>query len=161
MAKMSDELKRTLGIIEETETTSPVDVEHINHVPTVFEPKELSTQFAADTSDKATDYKKVRSTLHELVDITAGAMAEALDLAKETQHPRAFEVFNTLASTVLEASKSILSIHKDMEDKNKENPKINAENVIQNNFYGMTTEEIIKTQSKLLKTEKDNIIDVV
>lgn len=161
MTKMSDELKRTLGIIEIDEESAPVEVEHINHTPTIFKPKELSTQFEDDTSDKAEDYKKVRETLHELVDLTSSAMAEALDLAKDTQHPRAFEVFNNLATTVREAAKDILAIHKEMEDKKKESPKISAEKVVQNNYYGMTTEEIIKVQAKQLKNEKENIIDVI
>ena len=157
MTKMSDELKRTLGIIESDEENVPVEVEHINHTPTIFKPKELSTQFEDDTSDKAEDYKKVRETLHELVDLTSSAMAEALDLAKDTQHPRAFEVFNNLATTVREAAKDILAIHKEMEDKKKVKSGLGdlpvGSNVTQNNFY-------MSTQEALDQIKKNKVIDI-
>ena len=72
-----------------------------------------------------------------------------LDLAKESEHPRTYEVAGQLIKTVSETSEKLLQIQKMMNDLEDDRPKHQTTN--QNLFVGSTTE-----LQKLLKKKMSN-----
>ncbi len=74
-------------------------------------------------TDAKTDYIHARNHTYTLLGMTTQALARALDVAKETEHPRAFESFNSLASTARMLTQDLLSFQKLFKDVVKGRPE--------------------------------------
>lgn len=61
-------------------------------------------------------YQQSRDNLQHIIDQGKDAMEEILNIAKNSQHPRAFEVYGTLLKNMTEANKELLSIQKQMRE---------------------------------------------
>lgn len=68
------------------------------------------------TDDLKDAYEQSKDNLQELIDQGKEAMEEILAIAKEGQHPRAFEVYGSLLKNVVDANKELLNIQKQMRD---------------------------------------------
>ena len=60
-----------------------------------------------------TDYKYARENLYDLVERGQDAIDGILELSKETEHPRAYEVAGQLIKTVSETAEKLISNHTD------------------------------------------------
>tara|TARA_A100001011_G_scaffold64829_2_gene65564 strand:+ start:2332 stop:2730 length:399 start_codon:yes stop_codon:yes gene_type:complete len=91
------------------------------------------------TENIDTDYKYGRETLYNLVERGQDAIDGILDLCKETEHPRAYEVAGQLIKTVGETAEKLLDIQKKVKELEKEDEekKIGTQN---NLFVGSTAE---------------------
>lgn len=127
MSQMSEELKAALGISSETPDSLPngegVDTgefeEYVDEPrpPVVFEIKEIATTVPdLAQSDAKVDYVHARNHTYTLLDMTTQALARALEVAKETEHPRAFESFNSLAATARSLTQDLLGLQKVFKD---------------------------------------------
>jgi len=72
------------------------------------------------TENIDTDYKYGRETLYNLVERGQDAIDGILDLCKETEHPRAYEVAGQLIKTVGETAEKLLDIQKKVKELEKE-----------------------------------------
>lgn len=63
-------------------------------------------------SDAKVDYAYARSMNYTLLNMTTQALARALQVVNETEHPRAFESFNSLATTVRGLTQDLLALQK-------------------------------------------------
>lgn len=68
------------------------------------------------TQDLADAYEQTKDNLQELIGQGMEAMEEILAIAKEGQHPRAFEVYGSLLKNVVDANKELLAVQKQMRD---------------------------------------------
>ena len=93
---------------------------------------------SADFEDVDADYKYQRENFYNLVERGQDAIEGILDLAKESEHPRTYEVAGQLIKTVSETSEKLLQIQKMMDDLEDERPKHQTTN--QNLFVGSTAE---------------------
>ena len=59
-----------------------------------------------------TDYKYARENLYDLVERGQDAIDGILELSKETEHPRAYEVAGQLIKTVSETAEKLIDIQK-------------------------------------------------
>jgi hypothetical protein len=121
---MSERLKETLGLLENNgvevketpfyqedgEVVAPRNGGAI--IP--FVPKEVATSIpeAEGGSDIRDDYVTSRNITHTLIDMAGQALEGALSVAIETQHPKAYTVFNELATTMRGLSKDLLEMQK-------------------------------------------------
>jgi hypothetical protein len=99
-----------------------------------------------DLDQDLTDaYNQSKENLQDIIDQGKDAMEEILQIAKASEHPRAFEVYGTLLKNVVDANKELISLQKQMRDMNgkKETNNTNIDKAI---FVGSTAE-----LSKLLK----------
>jgi hypothetical protein len=99
-----------------------------------------------DLDQDLTDaYNQSKENLQDIIDQGKDAMEEILNIAKASEHPRAFEVYGTLLKNVVDANKELISLQKQMRDMNgkKETNNTNIDKAI---FVGSTAE-----LSKLLK----------
>ena len=70
-----------------------------------------------DIKQDLTDaYQQSKENLQEIIDQGKDAMEVILQIAKDGQHPRAFEVYGTLLKNMVDANKELLNIQKTMRD---------------------------------------------
>lgn len=122
--------------------------------PVQFEKKELVAAPASE-NDLSTDYQYIRTNLYTITERSIDALNNLVQIADQSQHPRAYEVVALLVNTIANAQKDLIGIHTSkakIETLKNKNGK--APDVINNNlFVGNTAQldEIIKKMNK-----KDN-----
>ena len=138
MSKIDDKLNEVLGIAE-------VDKTYENEVL----PKKISTEvLVPEDKDPDIDFETGRRNLYNLLDKGNEAIDGILGLAKEGEHPRAYEVAGQLIKTVSEVSQNLLDLQ-DKLKKVKDIPDKGPKNVTNALFVGSTTE-----LQKMLKEKK-------
>ena len=90
--------------------------------------------------DLADAYEQTKTNLQDLIDQGKDAMEEILAVAKNSQHPRAFEVYGTLLKNVVDANKELLSVQKQMRDMDKKNSAAGTTTIDKAIFVGSTSE---------------------
>ena len=111
-------------------------------------PRDQNGRFTKRKDEQQVDYKYTRNTLYGLVERGQDAIEGILDLAKESEHPRTYEVAGQLIKTVSETSEKLLQIQKMMDDLEDDRPKNQTTN--QNLFVGSTAElqKLLKNNAK-------------
>ena len=102
----------------------------------------------ARTENIETDYKYARENLYDLVERGQDAIDGILELSKETEHPRAYEVAGQLIKTVSETAEKLIDIQKKLKDLEKEDSSVTTQH---NHLYVGSTSEL----QKFLKKNKD------
>ena len=138
MSKIDDKVNEVLGIAE-------VDKTYENEVL----PKKMNTEvMVPEDKDPDIDFETGRKNLYNLLDKGNEAIDGILNLAKEGEHPRAYEVAGQLIKTVSEVSQNLLDLQ-DKLKKVKDIPDKGPKNVTNALFVGSTTE-----LQKMLKEKK-------
>jgi hypothetical protein len=86
------------------------------------------------------DFETTRSNLHSLLTQGQDALFHALEVAKQSEHPRAFEVVGGLVKHLSDVNAQLLDLHKKkqtIESPTKEDSKTVTNNAI---FVGSTSE---------------------
>ena len=111
-------------------------------------PRDQNGRFTERKDEQQVDYKYTRNTLYGLVERGQDSIDGILDLAKESEHPRTYEVAGQLIKTVSETSEKLLQIQKMMDDLEDDRPKNQTTN--QNLFVGSTAElqKLLKNNAK-------------
>jgi hypothetical protein len=99
------------------------------------------------------DYELTRKNVHALLKQGHEALNHALEIAKQSEHPRAFEVVGNLMKQLADANQQLLDLHKQKQkldepvEKDKSGKQITNNNAI---FVGSTTElnKLIKNMTK-------------
>tara|TARA_B100000929_G_C15381081_1_gene377858 strand:+ start:308 stop:721 length:414 start_codon:yes stop_codon:yes gene_type:complete len=100
-----------------------------------------------------TDYRYARENLYDLVERGQDAIDGILELSKETEHPRAYEVAGQLIKTVSETAEKLIDIQKKLKDLEKENDSVRTQH---NHLYVGSTHEL---QKFLKKESKKDVQD--
>ena len=91
------------------------------------------------------DADHARETLRTLIDKGNEAIDGILHIAKNSDHPRAYEVAGQLIKTVSDTAKDLLEVQKRKKDLEKEEkPKIQT----QNNLFVGSTHELLKAMKQ-------------
>ena len=133
MSKIDDKLNEVLDIANDV---------------TVEEVKKTLPITAPEDKDPDVDFETGRKNLYNLIDKGNEAIDGILELAKEGEHPRAYEVAGQLIKTVSEVSQNLLDLQEKLK-KIKDVPEKGPKNVTNALFVGSTTE-----LTKLLKNKK-------
>jgi|TARA_R110000803_G_C11948333_1_gene317387 predicted transcriptional regulator len=135
MSKIDETLNEVLGITAE--------------VMPLEKPKEkIKDIVVPDNKDPDIDFETGRKNLYNLLDKGNEAIDGILALAKEGEHPRAYEVAGQLIKTVSEVSQNLLDLQEKLK-KIKDVPNTGPKNVTNALFVGSTTE-----LQKMLKGKK-------
>ena len=89
------------------------------------------------TEHAETDYRYARENLYNLVERGQDAIDGILDLSKETESPRAYEVAGQLIKTVSDTAEKLIDIQKKSKDVEKENDVKTQHNHL---YVGSTSE---------------------
>ena len=103
----------------------------------------------SETQDVRQDYETTRAQLHNLVMKGQEAVDGILDVARSSDHPRAYEVAGQLIKNVGDVADKLIDLQKKMKDLYAEEKKI-TQNTTYALFVGSTAE-----LQKLLKQQKD------
>ena len=100
-----------------------------------------------DSGSQEIDFQYARENLYNLIERGQDGLEELLEIAKASQHPRAFEVVGQLVDKLTTTNKELLNLHKSKKDIRSE--KSGPTSVNNNLFVGSTAE-----LQKFLKKEK-------
>ena len=106
-------------------------------------------------TDKDDDYQLARQTLRKLIIRGEDTLDEMINLAKNSEHPRTYEVAGQLIKTMSDVAKDLLHLQKqvkDIETPSKNQGQIGNQT---NNVFVGSTEELIR----LLKKDDGKIIE--
>tara|TARA_B100001094_G_scaffold258259_1_gene258012 strand:- start:58 stop:471 length:414 start_codon:yes stop_codon:yes gene_type:complete len=127
---MNDKIDKALGVIEiESETVGEV----------INMGKEITVPHETSTPDIEADYVYQRKNFYDLVEKGSTAIDGILELAKEGEHPRAYEVAGNLIKQVAEVTEKLGDLQEKM-NKLKEVPNNGPKNVTNALFVGSTAE---------------------
>jgi len=99
-------------------------------------------------SDIDTDYEYARSNLYELIEGGSNALNDLIQIASQSQSPRAFEIVSQLINTLTNANKDLLDVQNKVKKLKEDNNT--PQNVTNALFIGNTTElqKMIKDRKK-------------
>ena len=97
--------------------------------------------------DVETDYEFARKNLYDIIGKGNQALDYLLELAKASEHPRAFEVVGQLTKTLVDANNNLLDIQKKVKELSRESSPQNVTNAL---FVGSTSD-----LQKLLKEKNE------
>ena len=98
------------------------------------------------------DYKYSRDTYYELVEKGKESLELMIEVARESEHPRAFEVLSGMIKNISDVNDRLMDLNKKKKDLDKKDEIQKIANTTNNLFVGSTTE--------LQKLLKKDIIDV-
>jgi hypothetical protein len=138
MTKKFDKLNETFNVDGEI---VPVEAESVS---------EKIEKYESDSNDIKKDYEYARGNLYSLVEKGQEAINGMLELAQESEMPRAYEVLGQLIKTTTETTEKLMALHKIKKDVEEDAPKgpTTVNNAL---FVGSTTE-----LAKLLKQQSQN-----
>lgn len=161
----SEELKRSLGILPpEGEQENYSDEESEPLIPreeAVFEIEERPSKVVTDPEeidDVADDYKFTRNVLYSLVKLQGEALANAMRLVRESEHPRAFSTFSEMASSLRETTLAITELNKTFKTVTKDKPQPAKAESSGNKLTG-SMDEILELLERAENERKQNEID--
>lgn len=147
MSKLDENLSQMLNIPKMDEDAPVITIDASQNTPVNSNDKMLE-------DDLMSDYEESRKKLKEIVEKGTGAIDDILAIARESEHPRAFEVAATLIKNVTDANEKLLTMQKQMREitgaKSSGNLNVGKAAI----FVGSTAE-----LSKMLKGEKEKLID--
>ena len=87
--------------------------------------------------EEDTDFRYTRENLYNLLERGQDAVEELLEIAKQSEHPRAFEVVGQLIGKLTETNKELMGLHKTKKDLSTERGPTNVTNAL---FVGSTSD---------------------
>ena len=145
MSKLEDNVNEILGIEKKENSVQVSDFEQPAPVPRKIDEKK---------TDIDNDYVNSRENYYNLIDKGNQAIDGILDIAKEGQHPRAYEVAGQLIGQVAHTVDKLQDLQKKLKDL-KELPK-SANTQIKNALFVGSTNEL---QKMLNRKKEDEIIE--
>ena len=86
------------------------------------------------------DFDYARENLMDVIEKGQEALFDMMDVAKQSQHPRAYEVLSTLINTLVGANKDLLDLQFKKKKLMEADPSANSQQVTNNLFVGSTME---------------------
>ena len=111
------------------------------------------------SEDKNSDYEYTRETLYDLIEKGREGIEEMIEVARQSEHPRAYEVLAGLIKDTAQTSEKLMELHRKVQQLDQMMlPAPEKQSATTNNlFIGSTTE--LQRMLKDLKEDQD-IIDV-
>ena len=143
MSKLEDNVNEILGIEKKTEVA----------IKDFEQPAPVPRKVDENKNDIDNDYVNSRDNYYNLIDKGNQAIEGILDIAKEGQHPRAYEVAGQLIGQVAQTVDKLQDLQKKLKDL-KELPKSANTNIKNALFVGSTNE-----LQKMLNRKDDEVIE--
>ncbi len=108
-------------------------------------------QLSNITDDVTKDYEYTRGNLYSIIEKGQEAINGILELAQDSEMPRAYEVAGQLIKSVSDATDKLMDLQKKLKDVNEEVASKGPTNVTNALFVGSTAD-----LSKLIKAQSDS-----
>lgn len=143
MSGTFDNLDKAFNIFEDESSEDKI-------VNTEIEVVEDKKKLSKSNNHTETDYEYTRGNLYSIIEKGQEALNGVLELAQETDSPRAYEVAGQLIKNVSDATDKLLDLQKKLKDIEEDKGPKGPTNVTNALFVGSTAE-----LSKLLKQQKE------
>ena len=127
---MNDKIEESLGI-------APIEGE-------IIEPENEKVK----EDNQENDFEYARTNFYSVIENGTKALEEMMDVARASEHPRAYEVVSTLMKTLIDANKDLVSMH---EKKSKKDVPEETKKVTNNNLFVGSTAQL----QQMLKDMRD------
>jgi len=115
---------------------------------------DTSKFFPPEEKNVDNDYKYSRDTYYELVEKGKQSLELMIEVARESEHPRAFEVLSGMIKNISDVNDRLMDLNKKKKDLDRKEEIKNIANTTNNLFVGSTAE-----LQKILKNDTD-LVDV-
>ena len=109
------------------------------------------SQLSNIADDVTKDYEYTRGNLYSIIEKGQEAINGILELAQDSEMPRAYEVAGQLIKSVSDATDKLMDLQKKLKDVNEESVSKGPTNVTNALFVGSTAD-----LSKLIKAQSDS-----
>ena len=133
---MNNKINEELGIVSKALHHIPWEVDEQPEIEVIPSP---SQHLENDGSDIEKDYEYQRNNFYNLVEKGSAAIDGILELAKESEHPRTYQVAGNLIKQVAEVTEKLGDLQEKMRKLN-EVPNTAPKNVTNALFVGSTAE---------------------
>jgi hypothetical protein len=119
-------------------------------------PAEIQQEKSSVLDDIKKDYEYTRGNLYSIIEKGQEAINNVLELAQETDTPRAYEVVGQLIKNVSDATDKLIDLQKKIKDLDEIKRPKGPTNVTNALFVGSTAElsKMLKNQLKGMDTDK-------
>jgi len=100
------------------------------------------------------DYEYSRDTYYELLEKGRESLELMVEVARESEHPRAFEVLSNMMKNMADINDKLMDLNKKNKDINKKDEPKQLGNTTNNLFVGTTTD-----LQRLIQQESGVVID--
>lgn len=149
---MTDQIGRYLGLppmhgIQDAEVVKPKSEKAMaleksleRHLPPAPPPPPLTREEEAEN-----DHDYARQNMYSAIETGNKALEELLDVAKSSQHPRAYEVLATTIKTIVDANKELVNLSKTkVAEQTQPDSGPAGANVTNNNLFVGTPHDLLK-----------------
>ena len=118
--------------------------------------KDIENFFPPEEKNIDNDYKYSRDTYYELVEKGKQSLELMIEVARESEHPRAFEVLSGMIKNISDVNDRLMDLNKKKKEIDKKDEIKKIANTTNNLFVGSTTElqKLLKNESMLNVTPK-------
>ncbi len=141
---MKTKMEENFEAIFNIDSSDVIEGDIIEEIPT-----EPSSPASSDDID--TDYQYARENLYNVIERGSDALNTLVEIANQSESPRAFEIVGTLIKTLSDANKDLLEVQSKVK-KLKEETNKGPNNVTNALFIGNTSE-----LQKLIKDRKKDV----
>lgn len=116
----------------------------------VMKPKQVEVILAGDETSKEkldNDFETVRKNYLNLIKKGSETLNDLLELARDTEHPRTYEVLSGLISTLSTLNKDLIEIHTS-KSKIENTQHVNKTQITQQNVFVGSTSDLQKMLKK-------------
>jgi hypothetical protein len=109
--------------------------------PVAKPPAPVVIEHASDDEERANkDYQYARENFYNVIETGTKALEDMLDVAKASEHPRAYEVVSTIMKTLVDANKDLVAMSEKKAGPKKADAPAGDGTVNNNLFVGSTAE---------------------
>ena len=102
----------------------------------------LTSVIPALKAEKNDDYEYARRNLYDVIEKGNNALEDIMDVAKQSESPRAYEVVTNLIKTMVDANKDLLQLAKTRKELEAREPE--KAQVTNNNLFVGSSAELLK-----------------
>lgn len=105
------------------------------------------------------DYDYSRETYYELIEKGKDALENMIEVARESEHPRAYEVLSGMIKNVSDVNDRLMDLNKKQKQMDEADKPAQVENQQNNYFLGSTTDiQKMLQQDEIIDAEPERII---
>jgi hypothetical protein len=100
------------------------------------------------------DYEYSRDTYYDLIEKGRESLELMIEVARESEHPRAFEVLSNMIKGIADVNDKLMDLNKKQKELQKDDKPAETTNTTNNLFVGSTTE-----LQRMLQGQDEKVID--
>lgn len=106
------------------------------------------------------DFEFARKTYYDLLVKGSEALEEMMEVARATEHPRAFEVLSGMMKNVADVNGNLLDLHKKKKDYHKEEAPKEIPQTTNNNLFVGSTSDLQRMLLAQDSEPENNVVDI-